>query len=484
MIMSVLSPAIETLERGVEAARKGRLAEAEAHFRRAVELDPGCAQAHCNLGNALREQGRLEEALRHLTRALERQPGLAEAGLNLAVVLEEQGRLEEAEKRLREVLERCPEHPVALNNLGSVLKKLGRLEEARACLERALARAPGLAHAHNNLGAVLEQMGRWEEAERRYDEALRWDPQLADAHANRAMVRLLKGDFERGWPEYEWRWKLRGTAPRDGRSPRWDGSPLGGRAILLQAEQGLGDTIHYVRYAALVAGRGGRVVLECPPRLCELLRSAPGVDRVISCQDPLPLCAAHAPLASLPGLFRTTLETIPNQVPYLHVASQRVEAARRRIGEQAGRRKVGLVWAGSPWNKNDRNRSIRLAELAPLAGLAGTAWFSLQRGPQAAELWSAPQGLTLTNLEKDRGDLTDTAAAILCLDLVIAVDTMIAHLAGALARPVWVLQPFAPDYRWLLHREDSPWYPTMRLFRQPAPGQWQPVIERIVKELQ
>lgn len=477
-------PLCEQLELGVESARRGRLDEAEAHFRRAVELDPDCGAAHSNLANALREQGRLGEALTHLRRALECDPGLTEAGLNLAVVLEEQGSLEEAEARLREVLRRRPAHPVALNNLGSVLKKLGRLEEARACLQEVLARQPGWALAHNNLGAVLEQMGHWKEAERRYEEALRWDPGLADAHANLAMVRLLQGDFERGWPEYEWRWKLRGTAPRACHGPRWDGAPLGGRTILLQAEQGLGDTIHYVRYAALVAGRGGRVALECPPRLCELLRSAPGVERVVSYHDPLPVCDTHAPLASLPGIFKTTLETIPNQVPYLRVAPERVERARRRIGDWGNRRKIGLVWAGSPWNKNDRNRSIRLSALAPLARVGGVAWFSLQRGPQAAELWSAPQGLKLINLEKDQGDLTETAAAILGLDLLIAVDTMIAHLAGALARPVWVLQPFAPDYRWLLNREDSPWYPTMRLFRQPAPGQWEPVIERIVKELE
>lgn len=484
--MSAAEPVIEQLERGVRCAREGRLEEAVRRFRQALELDPRCAEAHSNLGNALREQGQFEEALLHLHRALESNPGLAEARLNLAVVLEERGELEESEGQLREALRACPDHPVALSNLGGVLKKLGRLEEARTCLERALAREPHFSQAHNNLGAVLEQMGQWDQAEARYQEAVRWNPQSAEAHLNLAMVRLLQGDFQRGWPEYEWRWELRGTLPRDCGRPRWDGSPLEGRTILLQAEQGLGDTIQYVRYAPLVAQRGGRVVVECPPRLVELLGTVPGVERVVSTQDPPPLCAVHVPLASLPGLLATRLETIPNQVPYLSVAAERLEAARERIGDRGGRRKIGLVWAGSPWNKNERNRSLRLTQLAPLAPLAqvkGVAWFSLQRGPQAAELWSAPPGLTITNLEKEQPNLAETAAAIQCLDLVIGVDTMVVHLAGALGRPVWVLQPFAPDYRWLLEREDSPWYPTMRLFRQPAPGEWVPVIERLAKEL-
>ena len=482
--MKAVNPVLEQLEQGVECARQGCLEDAVARFRQAIELAPECAEAHSNLGNALREQGRLEEAFLHLNRALECRPDLPEARLNLAVVLEERDDLEEAAELLEGFLRVCPTHPVALNNLGSVLKKLGRLQEARRRLEDALAHEPRFAQAHNNLGAVLEQLGLWDQAEGCYLEALRWNPQSADAHLNLAMVRLLRGDFERGWPEYEWRWKLRGTRLRDCGRPLWDGSPLEGRTILLQAEQGLGDTLHYVRYAELVQARGGRVVLECPPRLVELLRTVPGVERVISYYDPLPPCEVYAPVASLPGIFRTSLTTIPNRVPYLSVAPELVEAARRRTGEREGRRQIGLVWAGSPHNKNDRNRSIRLRLFAPLAQVSGVAWFSLQRGPQAAELWSAPPGLALTNLERERGSLTETAAAILCLDLVIAVDTMIAHLAGALGRPVWVLQPFAPDYRWLLEREDSPWYPTMRLFRQPAPGPWQPVIERIVEELQ
>jgi len=482
--MKAPSPAAEQLKLGVECARQGRLEDAVACFRQAVELDPGCAEAHNNLANALRERGRFEEALLHLNRALECKPDLPEAQLNLAVVLEARGELEEAAALLDEFLQRHPDHALALNNLGSVLKKLGRLQQARHCLEGALARDPRFAQAHNNLGAVLEQLGLWDQAEQCYQQALRWNPHSAEAHLNLGMLWLLRGDFERGWPEYEWRWGLRGTRPRGCGRPLWEGSPLEGRTILLEAEQGLGDTIQYVRYAELVQARGGRVVLECPPRLVELLRTVPGVERVICPHDPLPSCHTWAPVASLPGIFRTTLATIPNRVPYLSVEPELVEAARQRIGKCMGQRKIGLLWAGSPWHKNDRNRSIRLELLAPLARVPEAAWFSLQRGPQAAELWTAAPGFPLTNLERESGRLTETAAAILCLDLVITVDTMVAHLAGALARPVWVLQPFAPDYRWLLDRQDSPWYPTMRLFRQPAPGHWQPVVERIVEELE
>jgi hypothetical protein len=408
---------------------------------------------------------------------------LAEAQLNLAAVFEDQGRLEEAADGLQRLLRMKPDYVQALSNLGSVLKKLGRLTEARRCLEKALELKPDFSEAHNNLGAVLEQMGCWEGAASRYQTALRWQPDLVEAHMNLSMLWLLTGEFERGWKEHEWRWKKKGTAPRACGRPLWDGAPLEGRTILLQAEQGLGDTLQFIRYAAVVKQHGGRVVFECPARLAPLLRTVPGVDRLIDPGDPPPQCDVYAPLLSLPRILRTTLASIPCQVPYLAVDGGLVEAWRTRIGECAGRRKIGLVWGGNPSNKNDRNRSVPLRQFAPLAIAPRLALFSLQRGPQAAELRSAPPGLEIADLEESAGQVTDTAAAILCLDLVITVDTMAAHLAGALGRPVWLLLPFAPDYRWLLGREDSPWYPTMRLFRQPSPGDWLAVIRRVVEEL-
>ncbi len=464
-------------------ARQGHSNEAVACFRQAARLKPDYAEAHNNLGNALREQGRLEEALGCLRRALDLKPDFAEARLNLGAVLEDQNRLEEAAECLHQLLRFKPNYAQALNNLGSVLKKLGRLKEGLDCLQRALRLKPDLAEAHNNVGAVLEQMGRWEETVACYQEALRWQPDFVEAHMNLSMAWLLLGDFERGWREYEWRWKKKGTPPRPCGRPLWDGSPLEGRTILLQAEQGLGDTVQFIRYAAVVKERGGRVVFECQPRLAPLFKSVRGVDRLICPSDLLPECDVYAPLLSLPLICRTSLDSIPCQVPYLEVDPGLVEVWHRRIGDCGGRRKVGIVWAGNPDHKNERIRSMLLAQFAPLSELPNLALFALQRGAQAKELPSAPPGLKITNLEEEAGQITDTAAAIMCLDLVIAVDTMVAHLAGALGRPVWLLLPFAPDYRWMLGREDSPWYPTMRLFRQPGHRDWLAVMAQVAEEL-
>lgn len=464
-------------------ARQGRSNQAEACFRQAAHLKPDYAEAHNNLGNALREQGRLQEASSCLRRALDLKPDFAEARLNLGAVLEDQNRLADASECLHQLLRFKPDYAQALSNLGSVLKKLGRLEESLDCLQRALRLKPDLAEAHNNLGAVLEQMGRWEETVACYQEALRWQPDFVEAHMNLSMAWLLLGDFDRGWREYEWRWKKKGTRPRPCGCPLWDGSALQGRTILLQAEQGLGDTVQFIRYAAVVKQRGGTVLFECQPRLAPLLKTVPGVDRLICSGDPLPECDVYAPLLSLPLIYRTSLDSIPCQVPYLEVEPSLADAWRRRIGDCGGRRKVGLAWAGNPDHKNERIRSMTLAQFAPLAEVPNLALFALQRGPQAKELLAAPSGLNITNLEEEAGQITDTAAALMCLDLLIAVDTMVAHLAGALGRPVWLLLPFAPDYRWMLRRQDSPWYPTMRLFRQPAHRDWPAVMTRVAEEL-
>lgn len=270
----------------------GDAGEAVRLLRGAIRADAGVPVYHSNLGHF---RG-AEDCLR---RALALKPNLAEAQLNLAAVLEDQGRLEEAAEGLEQLLRVRPDYVQALNNLSSVLKKLGRLKEARRCLEKALALKPDFSEAHNNLGAALEQVGCWEEAASRYQTALRWQPGFVEAHMNLSMVWLLAGDFERGWKEYEWRWKKKGTAPRACGRPLWDGSPLGGRTILLGAEQGLGDTLQFIRYAAVVKQHGGQVVFECPARLAPLLRTVPGVDRLVDPGDPLPPCDVYAPLLSL-----------------------------------------------------------------------------------------------------------------------------------------------------------------------------------------
>jgi hypothetical protein len=365
-------------------------------------------------------------------------------------------------------------------NLGNAQARLGRHEEAATSYRQAARLRPHYPEAHSNLGNALLEVGHVEEAARCYEEALRQDPEHPSAHWNRAWLRLLCGDFERGWEEYEWRWVTGNAAPRHFRQPVWDGSALWGATILLHAEQGLGDTVQFVRYAPWVKEAGGRVVVECQARLAPLVRTVAGVDEVVEAGSTLPPFDTHAGLLSLPRIFGTSVKTLPAEVPYFTLDATRIERWRARLA-QAGGFKAGLVWAGSPTHKNEHSRSIRLSALAPLAAVSGVSLFSLQRGPQAAELASAP--FPITNLEEQNNDILDTAASLTHLDLVIAVDTMVAHLAGALARPVWTLLAYVPDFRWLLGRDDSPWYPTMRLFRQPRPGDWAAVIARVAEEL-
>jgi len=365
-----------------------------------------------------------------------------------------------------------------------VLARHGRLDEAVAHVQLALELAPGLPEALNNLGAILERAGRLENAIACYQAAVRARPSFADAHVNLGMAWLLEGRFEQGWQEYEWR--LKGSGLRGLSQPLWDGAALEGRAILLRAEQGLGDTIHFVRYATLLKCQGATVVGECPDRLVPLLGAVPGVDAVFAQGNALPAFDVYAPLMSLPRILGTRLETIPGQVPYLSVPHELAAAWAARIAAAAapGHHRIGLVWASNRVAKNVRDRSLPLASLAPLAEAPGCAWFSLQRGPAAREAVSPPAGWSITSLEDESGQITDTAAAMLNLDLIITVDTLAAHLAGALGRPVWVLLPFAPDFRWMRGRSDSPWYPTMRLFRQPRPGDWPAVAREVLAQLQ
>ena len=447
-----------------------------ACVRRAVAIDPRNAPARSNLGNMLRELGRAGEAVPLLREAVRLDANFAPALVNLAAALEEEGDLDEAAGFLRRAIRLWPGDARIRTNLGNVLQKQGRNQEAWQCFEEALRLDPNLAEAHNSLGTALEQLGRWEEALSRYEQAVRLKPDLAGAHVNRAMAWLRMGDFERGWPEYEWRLR---RPP----GPLWKGEPLAGKTILLRAEQGLGDTIQFVRYAAKVQAGGARVLLECPARLAPLMAAVDGIDAVFPVGAALPHFDAQAFLMSLAGVFETRLETIPARTPYLHVGEEWITRWRRRIGQAPNRLRVGLVWSGNPKYSYNLRRSLRLADFAALARLPRVALFSLQRGPQSAELRHAPPGFAVTSLEDEAGGILDTAAAILNLDLVITVDTMAAHLAGALGRPVWVLLPCAADWRWQLQREDSPWYPTMRLFRQPRPGDWTPVMERVVRDL-
>ncbi len=356
------------------------------------------------------------------------------------------------------------------------------LGEAETNYRRAVQLRPDYIEALNNLGNVLRIQGRMAEALECYDQALDLQPDHADVHLSRAMAWLERGEFERGWPEYEWRLKCQRYAIPPFRRPPWDGSPLEGRTILLYADYGVGDALQFIRYAPLVQRRVGRVIVTCGRPLGRLLATCPGVERVVSEGDSLPDFEVYAPLMSLPGIFGTTLATIPAEVPYLAPDEGLVETWHRQMNTAVGLR-IGIVWQGNPQNTRDHMRSFRLAQLEPIALRPGIRLFSLQKGHGSEQLGEIGGRFELTDLSGGLVDFLDTAAAIVNLDLVIAPDTAVAHLAGALGVPVWVALPFAADWRWMSGRDDSPWYPTMKLFRQRRWGEWDEVFERIAREL-
>jgi tetratricopeptide (TPR) repeat protein len=460
---------------GVALGDQGKLDEAVACCRRALELRPDCAEVHYNLGVAFRGQGKLDDAVACCRRALELKPDFAEAHFNLGNALKEQGKLDEAVACCRRALELKPDFADARNNLGNVLKEQGKLDEAVACHRRALELKPDFAEAHANLGAALTDQGRLEEAMACYRRALELQPDLPDARFNRSLLLLVSGDFQHGWPEYEWRWRTKGHRPLPFRQPLWDGRPLPGKTMLLHAEQGLGDTIQFLRYAALVKDRGPKVIVEIQGPLVRLLASCRGVDESIGRGNDLPTFDVYAPLASLPGIFHTSLETIPAEVPYLFADSGLIEHWRAELGPIAAF-KIGIFWQGTT---TDPARIIPLNCFESLAGLPGVQFFSLQKGPGVEQLQDLAGRFPITELGSRLDDFMDTAAVLRNLDLVIACDTAVAHLAGAMGLSVWVALPFAADWRWLLDRDDSPWYPTMRLFRQKKRGDWADVFDQL-----
>lgn len=462
---------------GLVAHQQGQHARADALISRAIARNRRNAVYHSNHGAVLLALGRPREAEAALRRALALEPGRAEALSNLGNVLMRQGRPKEAEGCYRRAIAARPDYALAYNNLGGALRRQGALTEAEAAYRAALERSPRYPGALANLGRVLHEQGQYDAAMAAYDRALALDPGHAEAHANRATLLLLLGRLEDGFAAYEWRWRVAGftTPPRDFGCPRWDGEPLAGRRILLHAEQGLGSAIQFVRYAARVAELGGTVTLECQPPLAPLFAcltagaDAP-VTTLVRKGEALPTVDCHAPLMSLPHLFGTGLATIPAQVPYLAAPSDRQSRWAERLASRP-RPWVGLAWAGNPRHDNEANRSMPARHLAPLLAIQPASFFSLQVGG-AAGLREGLDESRLDDLAPGLTDFAETAAVIANLDLVISVDTAVAHLAGALARPVWLLLPFVPEWRWMLDRDTSPWYPTMRLFRQDAPGNW------------
>jgi tetratricopeptide (TPR) repeat protein len=466
---------------------QGRFAEAVASYEQVLRLRPQQAEAHNNLGVALAEQGRLAEAVVHYELALQEQPAYAEAHYNWANALKVQEQYRGAAEHYHQAVRLRPTWAAAHNNLGLVSARLGEFEQARSCYEQALRLLPTYAEAHNNLALLLQTQGQLDLALIHFNRAIELQPEFAAAHANRAQVWLLLGHYRRGWPEYEWRSKIPGAILANLPQPVWDGTDLTGRTILLRAEQGIGDTIQFIRYAPLVKQKGGRVLVEAPDTLLPLLRCCSGIDELIARGSPLPDFEVQARLPSLPGILQTTLADIPAPIPYLTVDVAMVGQWKKQLGA-VRTFKIGISWKGISKYPGDRERSIALRHFMPLARIPGVRVFSLQKGPGMAQLAELEQPDLITDLgsrlDETAGAFMDTAAVMKNLKLVITSDTATAHLAGALGVPVWIALSVACDWRWMIDRLDSPWYPTMRLFRQTTLDRWDDVFERMATALQ
>ncbi len=506
---------IELLEReGIQRLETGKYAQAEKIYWQIIEQVPDSAVAYKNLGNALLNQGKLEDASAYYQQGLTLEPNDAITYYHLGIVFHQQDKLEEAIDCYQKSLAIHPDSATVLNNLGNAWQRQGKLEAAIACYCKSLTLDSNQILTYHNLGSALNVRGEAEEAlasfqkalaldsnniesyqnlaifyqdNRQYkealaccDRALEIDPNNPEIHWSRALTLLKLGDYERGFIEYEWRWRRNENPPRTLQKPIWDGSNLEGKTILLQAEQGMGDLIQFIRYVPLLLEGGSRIIVECHPPLLKLLKTVKGIEKVVAIGETLPEFDVYIPILSLPRIFKTNLETIPAQIPYLNP----LELVNLQINKSAQcKLKVGIVWAGNPKHPSDRRRSSSIHYFFQLLNLPNVAFYSLQKGSKESEIAQISYSLSLIDLSNQINDFADTAAVINQLDLVITVDTAVAHLAGALGKPVWVLLCYNSDWRWIIDREDTPWYPTMRLFHQNRPGDWQEVLERVAQNL-
>ena len=505
-------------QRGNVLRQLGNREAALASYREALKLKPDYAEAHYNCG-VLLEQSQPQAALTHydqavaafadfyqchfnragLLKSLQRLPeslaaydktiaikaDYAEAHANRGVVLQELTRWDEALASYDRALALRPDHTEWQLNRCAVFKALGRWDEALASCERAIALRPDSADAHFGRGTILAEVGRHDETLEEYERAVALKSDFAEAHYNRALALLLRGDYERGWPSYEWRWKnyaKLSLEKRNFKQPLWLGeTSLAGKRLLVYSEQGLGDAIQFARFITAIVRLGATIVAEVQSPLVSLLRTLEGVSEVVADGDPLPPFDYHCPIMSLPLALKNTLRTIPQTVPYLHGDPAKVAAWRTRLSER-NRPRIGLVWSGNPKQGNDRNRSFQLTNwIGHLPREFG--YVCLQKEVRPTDATTLAANPWIARFENELRELSDTAALCECLDLVISVCTSVAHLSGALGRPTWVMLPFNADWRWLIDRTDSPWYPTVRLYRQHAIGDWSGVHTRIAADL-
>jgi len=473
------------LNLGAIRKTEANLPAAQQCYESALKLGDNSASTHYNLGNVYQLQLRLDDAIAAYQRALNIQPDHAEAWCNFGNALREKRQLKDASACLQRATELRPDLAAAWSNWGVVLHDLCRMSDAKNALDRALALEPQKAEFHQNMGSLLRDMGQVAQSIECYDRTLELHPNYAQALCGRGMALLTLGHFTRGWADYEYRTRCVQFDTLSLPQPRWDGSILKDKTLLLHSEQGLGDTLQFVRFVALAKTRCDNVILAVQPTLIPLLRAS-GFDNLVSRNDTLPQHDVQLPLLSLPHAFRTEEDTIPRDIPYLKADAATAARWHVELPEGHGLR-VGIAWQGRPDHRCDRLRSIPLEVFSPLLEMPGVQWFSLQKGAGSEQLAQLPLRHRITDLgprlDNDGAALVDTAAVMQHLDLVITSDTSIAHLAGGMGKRVWLALTFAPDWRWMLKREDSPWYPTMRLFRQTVQGHWDDVFLRMRHEL-
>jgi len=470
----------QAIEMALQDHRAGRLDAAEGAYRNILAQSPECPDALHLLGVLTSQRGRHDIAINMIQQAITLKPLTAEFHFNLGGIYRATGKLEESIAQTQRAIELKPGMPGGDANLGLALSESGRLGEAIEVLNRALEREPNNAGVHLDLGNAYWKMSQHERALACFQRATECQPDSPALHWSTARVLLQLGRLKEGWEEFEWRLHFKEMRlDRGFAQPQWDGSEAAGKTILLHTEGGLGDAVNFVRLVPLAAQRGGRIILECQPTLISLFQDIPGVEQLVARGQTLPPFDCHLPLQGLPRILGITLDNIPNQVPYLAAPKDRVANFAAKMPKD-GKLRVGLVWCGVMYNEVDfRTRSLEVFH--PLMKLPGIRFYSLQKGEAASQ--KPPAGVDWVDFSGELNEFADTAALVTNLDLVISVDTSTAHLAGALAKPVWVLVPTQSDFRWLLDRTDSPWYPTMQLFRQPLGDDWSKPIADLTKSL-
>lgn len=466
---------------GMALYRQGKATEAIEHYQQAVDLEPSHTSARNSLGVALYQQGKLDEAIEQYRQAIAVMPNYLSAHDNLGIALKQQHKLEEAATHFRTAIAINPGYSNAYINLGNTMRELGDYHQAIAYCQEAIRLQPDNADAHNTYGCVFVDLGRLDDAIACYETAIQKRPDFADAHLNLGIILLQVGNFQRGFTEYHWRWQTQQCPDLRYTHALWKGESLIGKIILLTAEQGFGDTIQFARYATLIAQRGGKVVIACQKPLIRLLATVPGVSNCVDRDQENVETHVHAPLMELPCILGTTLETIPATVPYVFPPAN---ASIQLTAPTNTRLKMGFVWSTNPNNSTSGKRSCAVSHFLTLLEIPDIALYSLQKEASEADRTLLQGCDRVYDLQDQLSDFADTAAAITQLDLVITVDTAVAHLAGALGKPTWILLAHIPDWRWLMEREDNPWYPTMRLFRQPQPGDWADVFAQVKVALQ